>query len=196
MTRTIVVLSFLLSAALASPVSRSQDRESADFTILDAQGNSLAPALDLTPGDGQTRSPGALSALLRAGPSPTQRRRILAQWIDAVPGVDFVEREILVGFRPQFVGRFRAPGRDLSGEQAQALHEVLRDVASRFAAERGYTLLDTSPELRLALMELGPQSSLLEEMRAVRTAIRVEVEFDEGLCIQTLEIERGEKRAV
>ncbi len=37
---------------------------------------------------------------------------------------------------------------------------------------------------------------MLEEMRAVRTAIRVEVECDAGLCIHTLEIERGEMRAV
>ena len=37
---------------------------------------------------------------------------------------------------------------------------------------------------------------MLEEMRAVRTAIRVEVECDADLCIHTLEIERGEMRAV
>ncbi len=37
---------------------------------------------------------------------------------------------------------------------------------------------------------------MLEEMRAVRTAIRVEVECDAGLRIHRLEIERGEMRAV
>ena len=37
---------------------------------------------------------------------------------------------------------------------------------------------------------------MLEEMQAVRTAIRVEVECDADLCIHTLEIERGEMRAV
>ena len=37
---------------------------------------------------------------------------------------------------------------------------------------------------------------MLEEMRAVRTTIRVEVECDAGLRIHILEIERGEMRAV
>jgi hypothetical protein len=37
---------------------------------------------------------------------------------------------------------------------------------------------------------------MLEEMRAVRTAIRVEVECDAGLRIHRLEIERGRMRAV
>jgi serine protease len=87
----------------------------------------------------------------------------LGRWRNAIPDVDFVSGQLVVGFRADTFGvrPDGSPPRE-AGELA-ALHAQLKAEAKRLAERRGYTVLDTSPVLRAALVSLPAGNSVVAE---------------------------------
>ena len=108
------------------------------------------------------------------GPNPNDQPKFDADtWRNAMPGIDYVENELLLVFEPHlFSVQFDDPN-DLNEDQIGQLHREVQALAETIANENRLVVLDTSPILHSALLQLRDRPNRNQPARAGERLFRV-----------------------
>lgn len=102
-------------------------------------------------------------------------------WSGAVPGLDYVEGEVLVGFKQDTFSIRTQTVTPLSVAQADALNVELKAVAATLAQSYGYQVVSTSPVISMARLRLPAGTSVLAAMQRLKNDPRVAYVEPNGL---------------